>query len=85
MMLTDHILKSGNFDLQLQLNAKDLKLLTGCFSEHIESPEFVLGCFEKQTFESGLKKRVKRDENIMKKIVSAYSDVFGSHSKTQKK
>ena len=85
-MLTDHILKSGNFDFQLQLNAKDLKLLTACFSEHIESPEFVLGCFEKQTFESGImKRRVKRDENIMKKIVSAYSDVFGSHSKTQKK
>ena len=64
-MLTDHILKSGNINFQLQLNAKDLKLLTGCFSEHIKSPEFVLACLEKQSFETDFK-RVKRDENIMK-------------------
>ena len=85
MTLTDYILKSGNNDVQLQLNVKDLTLLTNCFSRHIESSDFVLSCLEKQSFESEPQKRVKRDENIMKKIVSAYSEVFGSHSKAQKK
>jgi hypothetical protein len=68
-----------------------LKHLTQCWSanlsQNVENPEFLLNCFHNQSFENDSESllRVKRDENIMKKIVDAYSDVFGSSSKTQKK
>ena len=87
MLLFDQILQSDNFQYQVQFNAENLKLLTQCWSSNlsqsVENPDFLLNCFQNQNFEK--LDRVKRDENIMKKIVDAYSDVFGSSSKTQKK
>jgi len=91
MLLFDQILQSENFQYQVQFNVDNLKLLTECWStnlhQNVENPEFLLNCFQNRTFENETENlvRVKRDENIMKKIVAAYSDVFGSSSKTQKK
>jgi aminopeptidase-like protein len=87
MVLSDQILNFNNFEYQLQLTPEGVGSLTNCwlknFDQKVENPEFFLKCFQQNKFEES--NRVKRDEHIMKKIVNAYSDVFGSHSKTQKK
>ena len=87
MSSSDYILRFDNLEYNLQLTQETFGSLTDCwlknFDQKVENPEFLLKCFQEDNFEGSI--RVKRDENIMKKIVNAYSDVFGSHSKTQKK
>lgn len=101
MLLSDQILNANALNFELKVPLNDVKSLTNCWIENYErDPEFLSNCFP-ENFASALTTfgvtptptllpmatllREKRDENLMKKIVNAYSDVFGSHSKTQKK
>ena len=101
MFLSDQILNANALNFELKVPLNDVKSLTNCWIENYErDPEFLSNCFP-ENFASALTTfgvtptptllpmatwlREKRDENLMKKIVNAYSDVFGSHSKTQKK
>ena len=83
-MLSEKLLEMDRLDFRLDIPTADLKLVTDCWTENLDrDPEFLIGCFRTENF--GRRLRVKRDEDIMQKIVAAYSDVFGSQSKTQKK
>ena len=89
MSLSDQILTAQTFNYGLNIPLNDLKSLTNCWVDNFDpNSEFLKLCLSGNFDDAAAAtaaKRVKRDENLMKKIVDAYSDVFGSHSKAQKK
>jgi hypothetical protein len=86
MSLAEQILSTPTVDWQLQLSTGALQLLTSCWDESFRrnvenlernvedfdrNAENLVDCFRVQTAS-----RVKRDENVMKKIVDAYGEVI---------
>jgi len=81
MLLFNQVLMSPSV-YNVSINCELLQQFESCRLNSVSNYESLVGCLIQGPSPVA---RMKRDENVMEKIVGAYANLFGSHSKTQSK